>query len=103
MGRVFDVVVDLRPASSTYTQWFGAELTPENRTMLYIPEGCAHGYLTLEDKTELMYQSTQSYAPKFATGVCYDDPVFRIEWPAAIEVISDADRNWPRYQLQARQ
>lgn len=99
MGRVLDVVVDLRPSSSTHKQWFSTELSADNRTMLYVPEGVAHGYLTLEDNTELMYQSTQVYAPKHATGVCYDDPAFQIMWPAAILVISDPDRSWPVYQL----
>ena len=99
MGRVLDVVVDLRPSSSTHKQWFCKELSADNRTMLYVPEGFAHGYLTLEDNTELMYQSTQVYAPKHATGVRYDDPAFQIMWPAAILVISDADRSWPVYQL----
>lgn len=99
MGRVVDIIIDLRPSSSTHKQWFSAELSADNRTMLYVPEGFAHGYLTLDDNTELMYQSTQVYAPKHAIGVRYDDPAFRIVWPATIEVISDADRNWPTYKL----
>ncbi len=99
MGRVVDIIIDLRPSSSTHKQWFSTELSAGNRTMLYVPEGFAHGYLTLDDNTELMYQSTQVYAPKHATGVCYDDPAFGIVWPATIEVISDADRNWPTYKL----
>jgi dTDP-4-dehydrorhamnose 3,5-epimerase len=99
MGRVVDIIVDLRPSSPTHKRWFSTELSAENRTMLYVPEGFAHGYLTLEDNTELMYQSTQVYAPKHATGVRYDDPAFQIVWPAPVEVISDADRSWPIYQL----
>ena len=99
MGRVIDIIVDLRPTSVTYKQWFSTELSADNRSMLYVPEGVAHGYITLENDTELMYQSSQMYASKHATGVRYDDPAFQIVWPASVEVISDADRNWPMYQL----
>jgi dTDP-4-dehydrorhamnose 3,5-epimerase len=65
--------------------------------MLYVPEGCAHGYQTLEDNVEVLYDTSQFYAPEHATGVLYDDPAFGIEWPLPVTVISEADRNWLRY------
>lgn len=99
MGRIFDVIVDLRPESKTYRQWIGVELTDDNRRMLYIPEGCAHGYQTMVDNTEVVYDTSKFYAPQYATGVLFNDPVFGIEWPVAVEIISDADRSWPAYQL----
>lgn len=94
-GAAFDVAVDLRPASPTYTRWFGLELTAQNLTMLYIPEGCAHGYLTLADDTELVYQTSALYEPTADRGAHYADPAFAIDWPAEIEVISDKDKSWP--------
>ncbi len=98
MGAVYDVIVDIRPNSPTCKEWVGLELTEENRHMLYIPEGCAHGYQTLEDNTEICYQTSQFYAPEYAAGVRYDDPAFEIQWPADVTNISDADRSWPNYQ-----
>jgi dTDP-4-dehydrorhamnose 3,5-epimerase len=99
MGRILDVIIDLRPESKTYRQWIGVELTADNRKMLYIPEGCAHGYQTMMDNTEVLYDTSKFYAPQHSTGVLYNDPTFKIEWPLAVEVISDADRSWPAYQL----
>ena len=93
-GAIFDVAVDLRPDSPTYRQWVGCELSAENGRMLYIPEGCAHGYQTLVEDTEMSYQTSQVYAPSAATGVRFDDPALGIEWPLAVTAISDADRNW---------
>src|SRR5215831_3079632 len=95
--RIVDIIIDLRPESPTHRQWISKELTVDNRTMLYIPEGCAHGYQTLEDNTEVVYDTSQFYAPQHATGVLYNDPAFGIEWPLPVAVISEADRNWPRY------
>lgn len=94
-GRVFDVVVDLRPESSSYCKWYGAELTADNGRMLYIPERCAHGYQTLEDDTDLYYLTSQYYTPNAATGVRFDDPAFDIKWPLEVTAISEQDRNWP--------
>ena len=96
-GALYDVIIDLRPESSTYTQWFGVELTADNRRMLYVPEGFAHGSQTLTDDTELVYQASQFYAPESARGVRFDDPVFDIKWPLQVQVISDVDRSWPNY------
>lgn len=97
-GAIIDVVVDLRPDSATFKQWFGLELSAENRRMLYVPEGCAHGYQTLVDNTEIQYQTSEFYSAEHARGVRYDDPVFGIEWPLPITSISEADRAWPDFR-----
>jgi len=96
-GALYDVIIDLRPQSPTYRQWLGVELTADNRRMLYVPEGFAHGSQSLTNDTELCYQTSQFYAPAFARGVRFDDPTFQIEWPLDVQVISDADKNWPTY------
>ncbi|HWZ99320.1 MAG TPA: dTDP-4-dehydrorhamnose 3,5-epimerase [Candidatus Dormibacteraeota bacterium] len=94
-GAMFDVVLDLRPGSETYGKWHGAELTAENGRMLFLPEHCAHGYQTLEDKTEMHYMASQFYTPAAARGVRFDDPAFNIQWPLPVTMISEQDRNWP--------
>ncbi len=96
-GALYDVVVDLRPASPAYKQWVATELTAENRRSFYIPEGCAHGFQTLEGDTEVFYQISAAYAPAFARGVRWDDPAFGIEWPLPVSIISERDRNHPDY------
>ncbi|MEM7081353.1 MAG: dTDP-4-dehydrorhamnose 3,5-epimerase family protein [Pseudomonadota bacterium] len=96
-GAVWDVVVDLRPDSPTFKQWFGLELNPDNASMLYVPEGCATGYLTLEDNSEIYYNTSAMYAPEHATGVRHDDPAFAIEWPGEAKVMSDNDIAWPDF------
>ena len=88
----------VRPDSPTRGQWVGVDLTADNHTMLYAPEGFAHGYQTLEDNTELNYMTTAAYAASSARGVRYDDPAFKIVWPLPVAVISDADKAWPKYQ-----
>lgn len=98
-GAIFDVIIDLRPASPTHKQWLGVELTEDNRRMLYVPEGFAHGYQTLVDNTEMYYQTSQFYAPEFATGVRYDDPAFGITLPLPVSSISTQDQNWSLYTL----
>jgi dTDP-4-dehydrorhamnose 3,5-epimerase len=98
-GAIFDVIIDLRRDSPTHGQWIGVELTEDNHRMLYSPEGFAHGYQTLSDDTEIYYQTSEFYAPELASGVRYDDPAFGIQWPLAVEIISDQDRNWPPYCL----
>ena len=97
MGAIYDVVIDLRPQSLTFKQWFGIELTAKNREMLYIPEGFAHGFLTLEDATEIFYQMSEFYHPASARGVRWNDPAFGIAWPHKVEVISDRDRTCPDF------
>ena len=96
-GAIYDVAVDLRPQSATFKQWFAAVLSAENRHMLYIPEGCAHGFLTLCDKSEVFYQMSEFYHPDSARGVRFDDPAFQVVWPEAIEVISERDRTYPNF------
>lgn len=97
MGRVFDVAVDLRPTSPTCRRWVGVELTAENRRALFVPKGCAHGFLTLTDDAELLYLITTPYAADAAAGVRWDDPAFAIDWPAVPEVISDRDATYPDF------
>jgi dTDP-4-dehydrorhamnose 3,5-epimerase len=97
MGALYDVIIDLRPDSPTYKQHFGVELTAENHKMFYVPEGFAHGYLTLTDNTEVFYQVTQFYAPAAAGGVRWNDPAFGITWPTAVQVISERDANYPDF------
>jgi dTDP-4-dehydrorhamnose 3,5-epimerase len=94
-GSMFDVVLDLRPESQSYGKWYGIELSAENGRMLYLPEGCAHGYQTLVDDTEMYYMASRFYTPNAARGVRYDDPSFNIQWPLAATVVSEQDRNWP--------
>jgi dTDP-4-dehydrorhamnose 3,5-epimerase len=96
-GAVYDVAVDLRPASATYLSWTAVELSAENRRALYVPAGCAHGYLTLEPLSELHYLISQAYAPEAARGVRWDDPRFGIGWPAAPAVISERDASYPDF------
>jgi len=94
-GRVFDVVVDLRRTSATYGGWFGVELNPDNRTMVYVPEGCAHGYLTLEDGSEVTYPVTAAYAAGAEQGIRWNDAAIGIEWPIEPVVLSPKDQQWP--------
>ncbi len=98
-GWVFDVVVDLRPQSPSYLQWAGVELSADNHLALYVPEGCATGYLTLTDDAEVYYHTSEFFAPESATGVRWDDPAFAIDWPAEPRVISPQDREWPDFSM----
>jgi dTDP-4-dehydrorhamnose 3,5-epimerase len=94
-GAIFDVVLDVRPGSASYCKWYAAELSAENGRMLYLPEGCAHGYQTLEDGTEMHYMASEYYTPSAARGVRFDDPAFGIQWPLAAAVVSEQDLAWP--------
>jgi len=94
-GRVFDVIVDLRVDSPTALAWFGIELSGENHKSVYLPPGCGHGYQTLADATELSYLASHPYVRESAFGVRWDDPALGIEWPLAVERISDQDKSWP--------
>lgn len=97
-GAIYDVIVDLRPDSPTYTQWLGIELTADNHKALYVPKGFAHGYQILMDDTETFYPVSQFYSPGFERGIRWDDPAFGIEWPeVGTRIISDKDRSWPDY------
>jgi dTDP-4-dehydrorhamnose 3,5-epimerase len=97
-GAIYDVIIDLRPESQTFRKWFSIELTEDNRKMLYIPEGFAHGFLSLENNTEVFYQMSEFYSPEHASGVRWNDPVFNIVWPIDVKVISDKDDKFPDYR-----
>lgn len=100
-GSIFDVIVDLRPASLTYCQWFGVELgSQQRRVMVYVPEGFAHGFQTLEDDTEILYQISELYSPDDARGVRWDDPAFAIQWPEEPRVMSERDKSFPDYEVE---
>lgn len=97
-GAMFDVIIDLRPQSSTYGQWLAVELSGDNRKMLYIPEGFAHGFQTQADNTEVFYQMSEFYHPECAKGIRWNDPAFGIRWPEAPErIISAQDQGYPEY------
>lgn len=97
-GALYDVVLDLRPASPTYLQHVTAVLSAQNRSMLYVPEGCAHGFQTLEDDTEVLYQMSVPYAPECSRGVRWNDPAFAIRWPADERTIIERDNSYPDYR-----
>ena len=103
-GELYDVVLDLRSDSPTFGESFGAALSAESRRMMYVPKGCAHGFLTLADATEALYFTDEFYAPEQERGVRWNDPRFAIEWPLGPVVISDKDRTWrlfdPAYHLR---
>ena len=94
-GAMFDVVVDLRPTSSSFLQWLGVELTEDNGKTLYVPKGFAHGFQTLEDNTEVFYQMSDFYVPEGARGVRWNDPLFGIKWPIPVRKISKRDQEFP--------
>lgn len=97
-GTMFDVALDMREDSPTFGKWFGAELSAENGSMLYLPELCAHGYQTLIDNTEMHYMASQFFAPDAARGIRFDDPAFQVSWPLDVTEMSEQDRNWPLYK-----
>jgi dTDP-4-dehydrorhamnose 3,5-epimerase len=97
LGSIYDVIIDLRQDSETYKDWFGVELNRDNHKMLYIPENFAHGFLTLEDNTEVFYQMSGFYYAECAKGVRWNDPAFSIQWPAGLSIISDRDRDCPDF------
>jgi dTDP-4-dehydrorhamnose 3,5-epimerase len=96
-GAIFDVIIDLRADSSSYLQWQGFELTAENRRALYIPKGFAHGFQTLDDHCEVVYQISEFYAPQAAAGYRYDDVAFGIAWPLPVTMISERDLRCPNF------
>ena len=96
-GALYDVIIDLRSESATFGRTFGVELNCENRKMLYVPERFAHGFITLQDDTEAIYQASEFYAPGSERGIRFDDPLFKIDWPVEIEVISDKDKSWANF------
>ncbi len=98
LGAICDVIVDLRSSSETFKQWVSVELTAHNGKMLYVPEGFAHGFQTLEDNTEIFYQMSEFYNPESASGVRWNDPAFGIQWPEDERAISEKDRQFPDFQ-----
>ncbi len=97
-GAIHDVIVDLREDSPTFKQWIGVELNQDNHRMLYVPEGFAHGFMTLRDDTEVFYLVSEFYTPGAEAGLRYNDPAFGIEWPGEPAVITDKDRSWPDFE-----
>ena len=98
-GEIYDLCVDLRPKSPTYRQWHAVRLKAGNERMFFVPEGCGHGFQSLTDDTEIQYQTSAAYSPSHATGVRFDDPVFEIEWPLSVTLLSPADANWPAHEI----
>jgi len=96
-GSFYDVIVDLRPDSPTYKQSYGAVLSAANRRMMYVPKGFAHGFLTLEENSEVIYFVTQAYNKEHERGIRWDDPFFNIEWPESPQIISERDRQHPDF------
>jgi dTDP-4-dehydrorhamnose 3,5-epimerase len=97
-GAIHDVLIDLRPDSPAYLRHVAVELTEANRNLLYVPEGIAHGFLTLAPETEVFYQMSAFYAPESARGVRWDDPAFGIAWPAAPDAICERDATYPDFE-----
>ena len=96
-GSIYDVIIDLRPESSTYKQWIGVTLSDKNFRMLFVPDGFAHGFITLEDHTSIHYMVTEYYTPGAEAGVRYDDPAFKIKWPMVPTLVSDKDQLHPSF------
>jgi len=99
LGAIYDVIVDLRPDSPTFKQWVAVELSAGNRKTLYIPQGLAHGFLTLKDDTEVFYQMSEFYHPESARGVRWNDPAFKIEWALPDPILSEKDQSYPDFQM----
>lgn len=96
-GAIYDVIIDLRPASPAFKKWFGVRLDEENGHMLYIPKGFAHGFQTLLDETEVFYQMSQVFSPQHSRGVRWNDPAFSIEWPEDERIILERDQDYPDF------
>jgi dTDP-4-dehydrorhamnose 3,5-epimerase len=96
-GEIFDVILDLRPGSATFGQSFGASLSAENRIMMYVPRGVAHGFVSLADNSEIFYNVSHAYTQERERGVRFNDPGFKIEWPRQPTEMSDKDRSWPDF------
>jgi dTDP-4-dehydrorhamnose 3,5-epimerase len=96
-GAIWDVILDLRPGSPTHLRHYGAELTAENGRALYIPEGFAHGFVTLADDSDVLYQMSEYYEPSAGRGVRWDDPAFGITWPVANPILHERDASYPDY------
>jgi dTDP-4-dehydrorhamnose 3,5-epimerase len=97
IGAIYDVAMDIRPESPTFGQWFGAELRADNGNLLYVPDGCAHGYLSLEPDSTVEYLISEYYHPESAGGIRWDDPFFKVQWPFEPSVMTPRDRTWPDF------
>ena len=98
-GRVFDLIIDLRPDSPTFMQWIGNELSSDSYKMVYVPENFAHGILSLEDNSEVYYPVTQFYTPGAERGIRWNDPAFNIKWPIDVEIVSEKDNSHPDFDI----
>jgi dTDP-4-dehydrorhamnose 3,5-epimerase len=98
-GSIYDVIIDLRPDSASHKRHIGVILSAQDRNMLYVPEGFAHGFLTLEDESEIFYQMSEFYSPYFGRGFRWNDPAFRINWPFPPSVISERDNSYPNFAV----
>jgi dTDP-4-dehydrorhamnose 3,5-epimerase len=96
-GAIYDVIIDLRPQSPAFKQHLGVVLTAKNYTMVYVPEGFAHGFQSLEDNSEVFYQMSEFYAPQYSLGVRWNDPAFGIPWPIREPIMLERDRNYPDF------
>lgn len=102
MGEIFDVIIDLRPGSQTYKQHISQIINAENREMLYVPKGFAHGFQTLTDNTEVFYQMSEFYSPEHSRGVRWNDPDFGIKWPEEKRIIIDRDQEYPDFEPKGK-
>ena len=98
-GKIFDAIIDLRPSSKTFKKWFGIELTEENYKMLFVPEGFAHGFQSLVDNTEIIYQVSEFYTPGSELGIHWNDPAFNIKWPVKEKIITEKDNSWKFFDV----
>ena len=94
-GTIFDVAVDLRPDSATHGRWVAADLSADDRTMMFIPAGCAHGFCVLSERAEVVYHASAEYSPEHESGVMWNDPALGITWPVADPIVSERDKHWP--------
>jgi dTDP-4-dehydrorhamnose 3,5-epimerase len=97
-GKIFDVIIDVRKKSNTFGKWIGLELNGKNSKILYIPKGFAHGFQTLEDNSQVIYQNSQIHKPEYEKGIRWDDPFFKIKWPLNEKIISDKDESWKNFE-----
>jgi len=101
MGAIYDVIIDIRPESPTFKQYLSIVLTAQNRRMLYVPKGFAHGFQTLEDNTEVFYQMSEFYAPEYTRGIRWNDATFGIQWPDDKRIVLERDQTYPDFSMDS--